>query len=60
MFQDLSNEYLSNTIKAFVAFIRAVPTVLWVLIFAVAAGLGSVAAVIGLSLHSVAYLTKAY
>lgn len=58
--KNLSNEYVSNAIKAFVAFIRAVPTVLWVLIFAVAAGLGSVAAVIGLSLHSVAYLTKAY
>jgi len=58
--KNLSNEYLSNAIKAFVAFIRAVPTVLWVLIFAVAAGLGSVAAVIGLSLHSVAYLTKVY
>jgi len=58
--KNLSNVYLSNAIKAFVAFIRAVPTVLWVLIFAVAAGLGSVAAVIGLSLHSVAYLTKAY
>ena len=58
--KNLSNVYISNIIKAFVAFIRAVPTVLWVLIFAVAAGLGSVAAVIGLSLHSVAYLTKAY
>jgi len=58
--KNLSNVYVSNVIKAFVAFIRAVPTVLWVLIFAVAAGLGSVAAVIGLSLHSVAYLTKVY
>ena len=39
---------------------RAVPTVLWVLIFAVSAGLGSVAAVIGLTFHSFAYLTKVY
>ncbi|MBC8061921.1 MAG: ABC transporter permease subunit [Clostridiaceae bacterium] len=58
--KNLSNVYISNIIKTFVSFIRAVPTVLWVLIFAVAAGLGSVAAVIGLSLHSVAYLIKAY
>jgi len=58
--KNLSNVYVSSVIKAFVAFIRAVPTVLWVLIFAVAAGLGSVAAVIGLTLHSVAYLIKAY
>lgn len=58
--KNLSNGYMANVIKAFVAFIRAVPTILWVLIFAVSAGLGSVAAVIGLTFHSVAYLTKAY
>lgn len=40
--------------------VRAVPTVLWVLIFAVSAGLGSVAAVVGLIFHSFAYLTKVY
>ncbi|KPU42581.1 phosphate-import permease protein PhnE [Oxobacter pfennigii] len=58
--KNLSNERVSNVIKGFVAFIRAVPTVLWVLIFAVSAGLGSVAAVIGLTFHSVGYLIKAY
>lgn len=47
-------------IKSVIAVIRAVPTVLWVLIFAVSAGLGSVAAVIGLTFHSFAYLTKMY
>ena len=58
--QNLAPKGLTNVIKSFVAFIRAVPTILWVLIFAVAAGLGSTAAVIGLTFHSVAYLTKAY
>lgn len=58
--QNLSSKKVSNSIKGFVAFIRAVPTVLWVLIFAVAAGLGSVAAVIGMAFHSVSYLVKAY
>ncbi|WP_209124185.1 ABC transporter permease [Alkalihalobacillus sp. BA299] len=58
--QNLSNPKVSNTIKGIVAMIRAVPTVLWVLIFAVAAGLGSVAAVIGMTFHSVSYLVKAY
>jgi phosphonate transport system permease protein len=58
--RNLSNVHFCNTIKGFVAFIRAVPTILWVLIFAVAAGLGSVAAVIGLTFHSVGYLIKAY
>lgn len=49
-----------NIVKSIVAVVRAVPTVLWVLIFAVSAGLGSVAAVVGLTFHSFAYLTKAY
>ena len=58
--KNLSNQLVSNCIKGFVAFIRAVPTVLWVLIFAVAAGLGSVAAILGLSFHSIGYLIKTY
>ncbi|MBA1335501.1 MAG: Phosphonate ABC transporter permease protein PhnE1 [Firmicutes bacterium] len=58
--QNLSSLIVSNIIKGFVAFVRAVPTVLWVLIFAVAAGLGSVAAVIGMTFHTVGYLIKAY
>ncbi len=58
--RNLSTKSISNVIKWIVAFIRAVPTVLWVLIFSVAAGLGSVAAVIGMTFHSVGYLIKAY
>lgn len=57
---NLSKPWLSNTIKGFITVVRAVPTVLWVLIFAIAAGLGAVAAVIGMLFHSVAYLVKAY
>jgi phosphonate transport system permease protein len=58
--QNLAPKPVTNFIKGFVAFIRAVPTILWVLIFAVAAGLGSAAAIIGMSFHSISYLTKAY
>lgn len=58
--RNLSPKWLAGIVKAFVAFIRGVPTILWVLIFAVAAGLGSTAAVIGMTFHTVAYLTKAY
>jgi phosphonate transport system permease protein len=58
--QNLAPRVLTNVIKAFVAFVRAVPTILWVLIFAVAAGLGSAAAVIGMTFHTISYLTKAY
>ncbi|MCM3785207.1 ABC transporter permease subunit [Neobacillus mesonae] len=58
--RNLSTKTTSIVVKAIVSFIRAVPTVLWVLIFAVAAGLGGVAAVIGMTFHSVSYLVKAY
>ncbi|KAB8137762.1 phosphonate ABC transporter, permease protein PhnE [Gracilibacillus oryzae] len=58
--ENLSKPWLSKTVRIFVAFIRAVPTVLWVLIFAIAAGLGSEAAVLGMLFHSVAYLVKAF
>ncbi|MEI3612486.1 ABC transporter permease subunit [Pseudogracilibacillus sp. SO30301A] len=57
---NLSKEWISRTIRVIVAFIRAVPTVLWVLIFAISAGLGSEAAVVGMLFHSIAYLVKAY
>jgi len=58
--RNLTNQKLSNILKGIVAFIRAAPTVLWVLIFAIGAGLGAVAAVIGMSFHTVGYLLKAY
>lgn len=51
---------LSNGIIAFNSIIRAIPTVLWVLIFAIVAGLGAVACVLGMMLHTIAYLTKAF
>ena len=61
----LSTDYLVNNkvaafVKGFNLFIRAVPTILWVLIFASLIGLGSEAAIIGLSFHSISYLAKAF
>lgn len=58
--KNIANPIIANIVKSVVAFIRAVPTILWVLIFTVSAGLGSVAAVVGLTFHSTAYLVKAY
>lgn len=58
--RNLSPRWLSNIVTGMTAFVRAVPTVLWVLFFAVSAGLGSVAAVIGMTFHSAGYLIKAY
>ena len=57
---DIANPRTAAIIRSIVALVRAVPTVLWVLIFAVSAGLGSIAAVVGLTFHSFAYLTKVY
>ncbi|MGE6369292.1 phosphonate ABC transporter, permease protein PhnE [Planococcus kocurii] len=57
---NLSKPWISKTVRIVVAFIRAVPTVLWVLIFAIAAGLGSEAAILGMLFHSIAYLVKAF
>ncbi|MDR2108054.1 MAG: ABC transporter permease subunit [Coriobacteriales bacterium] len=57
---NLSSRALSNAIKVVMSFCRAVPTILWVLVFTVAVGLGPEAAVCGLLFHSVAYLVKAY
>lgn len=58
--ENLSKPWVSKTVRMVMAFIRAVPTVLWVLIFAIAAGLGSEAAVLGMLFHSIAYLVKAF
>jgi len=58
--RNLGPGWLSALLRGFVSLIRAVPTVLWVLIFAIGAGLGSVAAVVGMTFHSFGYLLKAY
>lgn len=57
---NLSSPIASNIVKGFVAIIRSIPTILWVLVFTVAIGLGSEAAVLGISFHSIAYLVKSY
>ena len=58
--RNLSPKWLSQLVRVTMSVIRAVPTILWVLIFSVVAGLGAEAAVVGMVFHSVAYLTKAY
>ncbi len=57
---NLSNRLVSNALKVIMSIARAVPTILWVLIFTVAIGLGAEAAIVGMMFHSVAYLVKAY
>lgn len=58
--RNLSGNHSSRAVRNFIALIRAIPTELWVLIFAIGAGLGSTAAVIGMTFHSAGYLIKAY
>ncbi|WP_125704969.1 PhnE/PtxC family ABC transporter permease [Lacticaseibacillus daqingensis] len=58
--RNLAPAWLATTMRTLMALIRAIPTILWVLVYAVVIGLGTEAAVVGLSFHSVAYLTKAY
>lgn len=58
--RNLSPKPIANAIMMMMAVIRAIPTVLWVLIFAIAAGLGAEAAVLGMLLHTVAFLVKAF
>lgn len=57
---NLSNTVVSNVIKAIMSVLRAVPTILWVLVFTVAIGLGAEACVIGMLFHSISYLVKSY
>ena len=58
--KNLSGAKTSKIIKVIMSFIRAIPTILWVMVFSVVANIGVEAAVIGMTFHSVAYLVKAY
>jgi phosphonate transport system permease protein len=58
--RNIANPVVSNIVRSIVALVRAVPPILWILIFSVSAGLGGVAAVAGLTFHSAGYLIKAY
>ncbi|KRO16997.1 PhnE/PtxC family ABC transporter permease [Lacticaseibacillus saniviri] len=57
---NLAPRWLATSVKGLMALIRAIPTILWVLIYSAALGLGPNAAVIGLTFHSMAYLAKVY
>lgn len=58
--KNLSSDKMSRTIKIIMSFIRAIPTILWVMVFSIVASIGVEAAIIGMVFHSVAYLVKAY
>ncbi len=57
---NLSSKGMSNAVKVVLSVIRAIPTVIWVLIFVVAISLGAEACIVGMMFHTVAFLAKAY
>ena len=56
----ISNSIIKNIISLFSSFVRAIPTIIWVMLFSVCLGVGPIATIIGLSLHSIAYLVYAF
>lgn len=58
--RNLSNPILSNIIRGLAGFIRAVPTIIWAILFVSGFGLTSTTAIVGMSFHSIAYFVKSY
>lgn len=54
------NRYLAKGIKAFVAIIRAVPSLVWVLMVVASIGFGNTGGMIGLIFPSCSYLIKSF
>ncbi|MEG1461472.1 PhnE/PtxC family ABC transporter permease [Anaerorhabdus sp.] len=57
---NLSSVKCSNIIKAIASFVRAVPTIIWVLIFISSYGLSATTAVVGMIFHGWAFFVKSY
>lgn len=58
--RNLSPKAVAQTVRGIMSVIRAIPAILWVLVFALAIGLGAEAAIVGLVFQGIAFLTKAY
>lgn len=58
--ENISCKFSVKTVRAVMSIVRAVPTIIWVLIFSITAEVGAVAAIIGMSFHSTAYLVKGF
>lgn len=51
---------ISYAVKAFAAFVRAVPALIWALLFIIAIGLGPAAGILALAVNSIGMLVKVY
>lgn len=56
----LFNRYVNSIVRAFVSAIRAVPSILFGIIFVIALGLGPTAGTLGVAFYTVGYLAKLY
>lgn len=51
---------LPTFVKSFFSFIRAVPTLVWVLLMLVCLGFGPAAGIVGLAVHTTAFFTRSF
>lgn len=58
--RNVTNERVATIVKSFAGFIRAVPTIVWVLFFISGYGLTATTAIVGMSFHSIAFYIKAF
>ena len=58
--RNLSHPMLSNLIRGIAGIIRAVPTIIWTILFVSGFGLSATTAIVGMSFHSIAYFIKSY
>ncbi|MDK2987676.1 MAG: phosphonate transport system permease protein [Methanothermococcus sp.] len=58
--RNISNLYLSNLIRGTASLIRAVPTIIWVLIFVSGYGLSATTAVMGMFFHTLSFFIKSF
>ena len=58
--RNLYGRFVTSTVRLFLSVVRAIPALLWALIFVVAVGLGPVAGTLGLAVYTLGYLGKLY
>lgn len=58
--RNISNEKVASAIYAMAGFFRAVPTIIWVLIFVSGYGLSATTAVVGMFFHTLAFFIKSF
>lgn len=58
--ENLSNKHVSSAIKGIAGFVRAIPTIVWVLLFISSYGLTAITAVIGMIFHGWSFFVKSF